>query len=424
MCEPVLKKQWKRRAFLKGSSLAAFSFSLGGIPAFLPEVARNIQAKQPFIRRKTLVCIFQRGAMDGIMAVQPIDDPFLAKLRPDLTHSAAKSAGDNQLLVLNDQFGLHPSLSALYPLFQEKRLAIVHGVGSPEVNRSHFDAQDFMESGTPGIKGTTTGWLNRAIGLMGHEATPFRAVSITPAMPRSLYGKNGALAVEDLSDLSLKSDQSGKAVNTFSHLYEQSEDILLKKASRTSLEALRLLEEKNIQQYKPAPRVEYPNSTLGHSLRQIAQLIKAGLGLEVAFAESNGWDTHSRQGGKFGTFNVQALNLGKAIAAFWEDLGTFQDDVVVMTMTEFGRTVHQNGSFGTDHGRGSCQFILGNAIAGGEIYGEVPVLAPENLEDGRDLPVTTDFRSVFMGTVQGHLGISQQKVVFPGWDGEALEVFK
>ncbi len=408
-------KAWKRRGFIKSSALAACSISLGGIPGFLTKTTEFIRAPRAWNRRKTLVCIFQRGAMDGIMAVQPMADPHLPKLRPDLFHSAGKRAGDQQLLELDGRFGLHPSLEALYPLFEEKRLAVVHGMGSPLPNRSHFDAQDYMESGTPGIKGTSTGWLNRAMGLMGHEATPFRAVSITPAMPRSLYGQNSALAVENLSDLSMISNARPADMETLRSLYERADDPLLQRGGRISLEALRILRETDLGQYRPA--ADYPDSTLGSSLLQIAQLIKAGVGLEIAFAESNGWDTHSRQGGKFGSFQVQARDLGQSIAAFWRDLGPLQDDVVVMTMTEFGRTVHQNGSFGTDHGRGSCQFILGNSIPGGRVYGEVPELAVENLEDGRDLPVTTDFRSIFSRVVSDQFGLADLSGVFPDWEG-------
>ena len=421
MCEINPPKSWNRRAFLKGSGLAAFSYALGGIPTFLTRTANIITTPNSFNRRKTLVCIFQRGAMDGIMAVQPIEDPFLGKIRPDLTLSAARSKDGESLLVLDDRFGLHPSLKPLYPYFQENRLAIIHGIGSPVVNRSHFDAQDFMESGTPGDKGTTTGWLNRAIGLMGHEATPFQAVSLTPSLPRSLYGSNNVLSVENLADLSLQAAQKDRALSTFEQLYQATNHPLLKKAGSISLEAQRILDTKNIQQYPPHPKAFYPNSTLGNSLQQIAQLIKSGVGLEIAFAESNGWDTHSRQGGKFGTFNIQASDLSQSIAAFWTDLDTFQDDVLLMTMTEFGRTVHQNGAFGTDHGRGSCQFILGNTIPGGKVYGEVPILAPENLEDQRDLPVTTDFRSVFMAMINHQFGITQKEIIFPEWTGNKFQ---
>ena len=411
---------WKRRSFLKGSSMAAFSLSLGGMPTFLTKATKVIKQVDPFIRRKTLVCIFQRGAMDGIMAVQPIVDQYLQQLRPELTNSAAKKAGENRLLDLDGTFGLHPSLNALYPLFQEERLAIIHGMGSPIPNRSHFDAQDHMESGTPGNKGTSTGWLNRAIGLMGHEATPFRAVSISPAMPRTLYGEENALAIESLEDLSLKVSNQDKSLAILRELYSQSQNHLLQQAGQISLDALRILEEKNLHQYQPQKEVNYPKSNLGTSLSQIAQLIKSGVGLEVAFAESNGWDTHSRQGGKFGAFPLLAKDLAESIKAFWQDLGTFQDDVVVMTMTEFGRTVHQNGSFGTDHGRGSCQFILGNSIPGGKIYGDVPILSPDNLEDGRDLPVTTDFRSIFMAVIKKQFNIQDRQIVFPGWEGQVF----
>ena len=170
--------------------------------------------------------------------------------------------------------------------------------------------------------------------------------------------------------------------------------------------------------------VRYPNSALGRSLRQIAQLIKAGVGLEIAFAESGGWDTHSRQGGAFGGFTQRANDLSACISNFWRDIAAHQEEVCLLTMTEFGRTVRQNGSFGTDHGRGSCLFVLGNGVQGGKIFGDVPALKTANLEDGRDLPVTTDFRSVFSGVASGHLGVQGGASLFPGWSGQDLKLLQ
>ncbi len=343
---------WTRRAFMKSGGLALFSVSIGGTPLFLSRVA-NAALNPGLNRRKVLVTIFQRGAMDGLMAVTPFNDSMLPKLRPRLAMTAARSAGESALIELDGTFGFHPAFASMLPLFQEKRLAIVHGVGSPNPTRSHFDAQDYMETGTPGRKGTRSGWLNRAVGLLGHEATPFRAVSMTKALPRSLYGDRPALAIANLADFGIKAARNkGAAENTeqiFKSLYEETSQELFRRAGQESFEAIKMLSTVEVSNYQPANGAEYPRSPLGNSLRQIAQLIKAGVGLEVAFAETGGWDTHVQQGTINGSFARRATDLAQAIVAFWRDVESYHDEVVLMTMTEFGRTVHENGSGGTDH---------------------------------------------------------------------------
>ena len=418
---------WTRRAFLKSSGLALFSVSLGGTPLFLNRTA-NAATNADSLRRKVLVTIFQRGAMDGLMAVTPFNDPMLPKLRPRLALTAAKSAGDAALIDLDGTFGLHPSFAPIQPLFQEKRLAIVHGVGSPNPTRSHFDAQDYMETGTPGHKGTRSGWLNRAVGLLGHEATPFRAVAMTKGMPRSLSGDKPALAINNLANFGVKvpgnqrASQSAKEI--FKSLYEDTSEEHLRRAGQESFEAMKMLSAIEVSNYRPANGAKYPSSGLGKSLRQIAQLIKAGVGLEVAFAESGGWDTHVQQGTTTGPFARRVGNLAHSIEAFWTDIEGYHDEVVLMTMTEFGRSVHENGSGGTDHGRGSCLFVLGNRVDGGKVHGTVPPLVVESLDKRRDLPVTTDFRAVFAEVAGAHLDIDDNQALFPGWTGERLPLIK
>jgi uncharacterized protein (DUF1501 family) len=380
-------------------------------------------------RRKTLVTIFQRGAMDGLMAVVPFTDPILQQFRPRLGMTAARSAGDAALIDLDGRFGLHPALAPLAPFYKEGRLAIVHGVGSPDPTRSHFDAQDYMESGTPGVKGTRSGWLNRAVGLLGHEKSPFAAVSMTPSLPRSLYGDEEAFAVANLSDFGIRvpgAQQAAEAAGKgFEELYDRAAQGVLRNSGRESFEAIKMLSRANLGRYVPANGALYPRSPLGNSLRQIAQLIKADLGLEVAFAETGGWDTHVQEGAAAGTFARRADDLAKSVAAFWTDLDSHQDSVALMTMTEFGRTVRENGSGGTDHGRASCLFALGNDVEGGKVYGKVPErLEPEALEDGRDLPVTTDFRSAFAEVAGKHLGIERDQALFPGWTGHRMPLLK
>ena len=413
---------------MKEAALALFGIGMGGVPTFIARAAGSSKFLQPYKKNKVLVFIFQRGAMDGLMAVTPFTDPFLKAARPTLFMDAAKTSANKPLIDLDGRFGLHPGMAAFENLFKEKRLAIVHGMGSPNNTRSHFDAQDYMESGTPFNKGTASGWLNRAVGLLGHDATPFRAVSITSAMPRSFYGDNETMAISNLQDFagSLKGNTmaANLAAKSFEDLYDETSSSLLNKTGKESFGAIKMLQQSDVKNYRPANGAAYPLSPLGNSLKQIAQLIKMDVGMEVAFAESGGWDTHYNQGAVTGTFARNITDFSDSIASFWTDLGTLQDDVTLMTSTEFGRTVKQNGSNGTDHGRASCAFIIGNDVNGGKVHGSVKELSVENLADGRDLAVTTDFRSIFSEVAGKHLKINNDTVLFPEWNGGKIGVMK
>ena len=416
-----------RRLFLKAGGIALFT--LGAGPRFLARTALAAQGPGPHSRRKVLVTIFQRGAMDGLMAAPPVDDATLRALRPRLAMSAARAAGDQAVTDLGVGFGLHPAFAPLLPFWQERRLAVVHAVGSPDSTRSHFDAQDYMETGTPGRKGTPSGWLNRAVGLLGHEGSPFRAVALTPALPRSLYGDVPALAVTDLSQFRVRLPGAEKVASAagagFEALYQQTSEELLRDTAGETFRAMDLLTSEEIAGYRPSHGARYPQSPLGQALRQIALLIKADVGLEVAFAESAGWDTHVQQGTLNGSFARQAADLAASIHAFWTDLGSpYQDDVLLTTMTEFGRTVRENGSGGTDHGHGSCLFVLGGNVDGGKVHGRFPGLSADALYEGRDLPVTTDFRAVFCELAGRHLGIKDDGKLFPGWAGKRLPLLR
>jgi uncharacterized protein (DUF1501 family) len=419
-----------RRGFIKSGGLALLGVGLmGGIPGFLAEAAASNKLRSPLGKRKVMVCIFQRGAMDGLMAVTPFTDDHLKAARPTLFLSAAKGGANRSLIDLDGRFGLHPSMAGFEPLFRDKRLAVVQGIGSPNNTRSHFDAQDYMESGTPFNKGTASGWLNRAVGLLGNDAlTPFTAVSLTSAMPRSFYGDNPTVSISNLQDfaIQMRGNNAGAnmAAKSFEDLYDQTASGLLKETGKESFDAVKMLQKTDIKNYRPANNAVYPATPLGNSLKQIAQLIKMDVGLEIAFAESNGWDTHFNQGSDNGIFARNVTDLSNSMVAFWNDIDAYQDDVTVMTMTEFGRTVKQNGTGGTDHGRASCNFILGNGVNGGLIHGSMQPLAVENLEDGRDLAVTTDFRSVFSEVADKHLRIGNDHLLFPDWTGSKIGVMK
>ncbi|MBP6385541.1 MAG: DUF1501 domain-containing protein [Pseudarcicella sp.] len=415
-----------RRVFLKNSGLALFGIGITGIPNFVKAAVDAHKSNVLFNKNKTLICIFQRGAMDGLMAVCPFTDKYLKEARPTLF---MEPAGNKSLIDLDGKFGLHPSLKPFESLFREKRMAIVHGMGSPNTTRSHFDAQDYMESGTPFNKGTSSGWLNRVVGQSQQKnPSPFQAVSITTSLPRSLYGDNSALAISNIADFKVQLKGNKIATNTaaksFEDLYDQASSDLLKETSKESFDAIKILEQSASNKYQPNAGVSYPNSALGNSLKQIAQLVKMNVGLEVAFAESGGWDTHNNQGTETGNFAKNADDLSACITALWNDLGALQDDVTIMTMTEFGRTVKQNGTNGTDHGRASCSFIIGNHVNGGIVHHNMKSLDKQNLEDGRDLPVSTDFRAIFSEVANKHLKVTNNKLLFPDWKGDAVGVMK
>ena len=366
-----------------------------------------------------LVVIFQRGAMDGLMAVTPYTDPILSQVRPSLfiPNLQQGNVDPNKLMDLDGRFALHPAFSELEPLFHSGRLAVVHGVGLTIPNRSHFDAQDYMETGVLTQKGFPSGWLNRAAGLLP-SGSALQALSLTSTLPRSLSGEFPALAVANLDEFKINLPGSGKknndiAMESIMASYEKSNNKILRTVAQDGFAASQSLGESKLAGNSNEATLPYPKSSLGNSLRQIAKMIKTNVGLRIACAESNGWDTHVGQGTINGAFSRPAKDLSQAMGAFWQDIADYQSKVLVLTMTEFGRTVRENGSKGTDHGRGSCMFLLGGKVKGGQVYGTMPQLRPENLAEQRDVPVTTDFRAVFAEVLRGHLGIQQMQKIFP-----------
>jgi len=403
-----------RRVFLKGSALAMFG--VGSMPAWLSRSLYAADSAQA--RKKILVAIFQRGAVDGLNMVVPFGEQRYYDLRPSI--AIPKPDGTpNSAVDLDGFFGLHPALAPLKPMFDARHLAIVDAVGSPDPTRSHFDAQDYMESGTPGYKGAADGWLNRALPALtgpASPASPLRAVSLGDTLARSLRGHNDAVAVRNLNDFQVH-DTRGAA--PFESMYENSLDTMLHGTGKETFNAVKIMQTIQKQTYVPANGANYGNGGFGKSLQQIAQLIKANVGVEVAFADIGGWDTHVNETGGQPTNGQLANNLaqfGQALAAFYQDLGDRMDDVTLVTMSEFGRTVKENGDRGTDHGHANVMFVLGGDVRGGKVYGEWPGLQEEQLYDGRDLALTTDFRDVLSELVSRHLGNSNLKSVFPGYD--------
>ena len=377
---------------------------------------------------RVLVVIFQRGAMDGIMAVTPYTDPILAQVRPSLLIPSVQQGNKdpNKLMDLDGHFALHPAFSELEPLFHSGHLAVVHGVGLTLPNRSHFDAQDYIETGVLSQKGYPSGWLNRAAVLLPSSGA-LQVVSLTSALPRSLSGEFPAVAVANLAEFGINLPANGKKFNKIAlqesvASYAKSNNMTLRIAAQQGFAASGTLGSTKVDDTTNSSTFTYPKSNLGNSLHQIAKIIKANMGMDIACAESTGWDTHVGQGTMNGTFSRPAKDLSQSIGAFWQDIADYQGKVVVLTVTEFGRTVRENGSKGTDHGRGSCMFILGGNVKGGQVYGTVPELRPENLADQRDVPVTTDFRSVFAEVLHSHLGIQQMHKIFP--DNPQLQSIK
>ena len=406
-----------RRFFIKSGSVALASFGVAGVtPSFLQRAVFGKSASER--RRKTLIAIFQRGAVDGLNMVVPHGEAAYYNLRPAI--AIQKPGNDEGAIDLDGFFGLHPSMTSLKALWDSKRLAIVNAVGSPDNTRSHFDAQDYMESATPGRKGTPDGWLNRYLQSKNDtEPSPFRAVSLTKALPRAMQGKAATVAMSSLADFSIRAGSSSASVQGgFEAIYAQTlNNDALTGTGRETFEAVNYLKKVNPAQYQPENRAQYPRTPFGYSLLQIAQLIKAGVGLEVAFTDTQGlnWDTHVNQGNSRGQLSNLLQQFSNGLTALSMDLGQRMDDVVIMTMSEFGRTVRENGNRGTDHGHANAMFVIGNGIGGGKVYGQWPGLKNDQLHEGRDLALTTDFRDVFAEVSQRHLGARNLAQIFPGY---------
>src|ERR1041384_2665846 len=405
-----------RRFFLKsgGIALASVGMSLSA-PGFLERVVLGNALTGE--KRKTLIAIFQRGAVDGLNMVVPFGESNYYNSRPSIAIPKPESGNADAAISLDGFFGLHPAMSPFKPLWDSKRLAIIHASGSPDNTRSHFDAQDYMESATPGLKSTSDGWLNRYLrSKQDPDPSLFRAVSLTKTMPRVLQGRSPAIAISNLSDFTIRAGRSSASVQGgFEEIYARNVNDSLAGMGRETFEAVNYLKRVNPAQYKPENGAEYPRNPFGNSLMQIAQLIKAGVGLEVAFTDIGGWDTHVNEGNSRGQLGNLLLNFSSSIAAFYQDLGQRMDDVVLLTMSEFGRTVRENGNRGTDHGHANAMFVVGNGVRGGKVYGQWPGLRSDQLYEGRDLALTTDFRDVFGEIASRHLGNSNLKDVFPGY---------
>ncbi len=399
--------QTNRRFFLHKGALA-----IAGTTALPQFLVRSVLAQAPAAPNRRLVVIFQRGAADGLNIVVPYRERNYYSMRPSI------AIPEKQVIDLDGFFGLHPSMAAFKPLYDAGHLAIVHAAGSPDMSRSHFDAQDYMESGTPGVKSTDDGWLNRA--LQAEDArhreqhTAFRALALGADVPRTLAGKIPAIALNNVNSFAVggRGLVPSPAASAFEAMYGTSGDKILHATGEETFDAVKMLRAANPAQYQP--RAEYPNSEFGNNMKQIAQLLKADLGVEAAFTDVTGWDTHHNQGGVNGQLANRLTDFSNSIGAFWRDMGDDAANITLVTMSEFGRTAQENGTGGTDHGHANAMFVLGADVKGGKVYGRWPGLNREQLNEGRDLALTTDYRQVLGEVVSKTIGASDLNAVFPG----------
>jgi uncharacterized protein (DUF1501 family) len=395
----------KRRDFLNSMALGASMVVPVGQSAWAATSANPTKQK--------LVVVMLRGAVDGLNVVAPVGDENYLRLRPTIGLSAPGVEGG--ALDLDGYFGLHPALAMLQPLWQQKKLAFVHASGSPDSTRSHFDAQDYMESATPGRKNTPDGWMNRLVATLPGVSTPSRALSIGPVMPRILSGPsaainlpNGAAATRatilDRPAIGAAFDQLYAGHERFGRAYKDGKD-----AHKEVMDASMNGEMNMADGGAPLPN-GFPDDAA-----RLATLMRNNPKLQLAFVALGGWDTHANQGAGRGQLANRLAPLGQGLAVLAERLGPMFEDTTVIVMSEFGRTARENGNGGTDHGHGNVMWVMGGAVAGGKVYGDWQGVADSALNEGRDLPVTTDFRSVLAQVAERHLRLSDRQLaqIFP-----------
>jgi uncharacterized protein (DUF1501 family) len=385
-----------RRTFIRASAagIAGTAFS---------SLWLSRAAAQGTPRKKVLIVLFQRGAADGLNTVVPYFDGDYYKLRPTL--AVAAPGKPNGVIDLDGRFGLHPVMRPLKDLWDSEQLAVVEATGSPDFSRSHFEAQDYMESGTSGVK-RDDGWLNRALKTEQYPTSVFRAISMGSKLPLTLRGGTQATALATVQKLQL----GAGAAAMFEDMYRATGDSEFRKIGDDAFALLKKAEGLQAQLYTPSNGARYPAGDLGQGLLQIARLIKGDVGVEGAFLDYGGWDHHLNESAMI---SPMLSNLAGSLSAFSVDMGQRMEDVVLVTMSEFGRTAFENGNGGSDHGHGNLMLVLGGPVKGGKVYGDWPGLASHQLFQQRDLAVTTDFRDVLGEILMRHVGVTDLTRVFP-----------
>lgn len=404
------QKRLTRRAFVTGGLIAAGMWA-----------TRKTAIAQTLIRENgnVVVVVFLRGGADGLNLVAPIGEDAYFKARPTLAIDRKRAHR------LDDMFALNPDLAPLLPLYESGELGIVHAVGSQDRTRSHFEAMTAMERGAANDREDQNGgWIARHLLASGGTSAPMRAVAFASTMPESLSGATQAVAIESLADyrIAVPEEKRATVARALTSLYANHDDVFAE-AGRNTLAALQALRDYDPAQSKPENGAEYPGTSLGSALAQVAYLVRKDVGLEIACldaADRGGWDTHVAQG----PWLAGLLDdLGKSLAAFRKDMGREMSRVTLVVQTEFGRRVAENSGYGTDHGRGSVMFALGSGVRGGRVIADWPGLGEEILEGPGDLPVTTDYRDVLGEMLERRLGSTSVDSVFPGLARRSIGLF-
>jgi uncharacterized protein (DUF1501 family) len=417
MTKPYIVSGIDRRSFLRIGGNSIIFLGLTSARTFADPW--SAQTSPPHIDAGVLVVIFQRGAADGLHMVTPYRDRDYRRGRGAL--ALEEPGKKNGTLDLGDGFAFHPALEKLHGLYKEGRLAVIHAVGSPDPTRSHFDAQDYMETGTPGVKSTPDGWLTRALKALeassSDRPSPFRAVALTSTMPRSLAAAPDAIAMQDFSKMKINRRVSSLTERIY-EMYRKDPHQAFAEAGDEATRAIALFREKDPLSLSVREGVQYPRGRMSGVFQQLAKLLRSDLGIRIAFIESGGWDTHFGQGAATGQMANSLRELSGCLASFFEDLGPGRP-VTLLTMTEFGRTVAVNGAGGTDHGHGAAMFVMGHGVRGGQVLGEWPGLSTASLYQGRDLAVTTDFRDVLSEVAVSTLALPGDVNLFPGYEARS-----
>jgi uncharacterized protein (DUF1501 family) len=406
----------KRRNFIHLAGLAGALLIPCGRSAWAAAASNPSSDTQ-----RKLVVVMLRGAVDGLSVVAPYGDQNYYRLRPTL--ALPRPRQDGGLIDLDGYFGLHPALAALEPLWQQKKLAFVHASGSPDPSRSHFDAQDYMESGTPGRKSTADGWMNRLLSVLPGVSTPTRGIGIGPVMPRILSGAvpvaNIAAGAAGYRPTVLDRQPIGDA---FARLYQGDDKLgrLYREGQDTHKEVMASMQDEMQKADGGAP---LPNG-LPQDAARLASLMRNNPNIQLAFVALGGWDTHANQGTAQGQLANRLEPLGQGLATLARQLGDLFDNTTIVVMSEFGRTVRQNGNNGTDHGHGNVMWLLGGRVNGGRVVADWQDLAEPHLHENRDLPVTTDFRHVLAQVAERHLRLTpaQLQRVFPGMEDSGKDL--
>jgi uncharacterized protein (DUF1501 family) len=399
-----------RRGFLFGCAAAAFVGSRISEVVFASEAALADQGD-------VIVTVFLRGGWDVMNVVPPIDGVDRGVYEAARPNLKIANQGNDAALRLNDQFGLHPAMSHLYDLYQAQKLSIIHAVGLNVDTRSHFEAQQYIETATPGIKSTGTGWVGRHLTSLGESGALMPAVAAGGALPSILAGAPEAVSISAIDDFDLRAEPFQKAA--LRHLYDG--DSWLHASGAQTFQAIDIIQRASSSAYQPANGATYPNGGFGSNLKTIAKLIKLGVGLRAATVDLGGWDTHQAEGdGSGGYLSHLVGELSNGLAAFYTDLDesgspNYADRMTLVVVSEFGRRLSENASRGTDHGHGSGIFVLGGQVNGGRVITNWPGLQNEQLYDRADLAVTIDYRQVLSEILVRRLGNARLGAVFPGY---------